>query len=77
VVAPAQGGYHVSGRETHGDSMIVDPWGNVLDRLPRGSGVVVAGINRAYQESLRKSLPALKHRTLDCSSGFPLDIVKT
>lgn len=59
VLAPAQGGYHLSGRETHGNSMIVDPWGVVLDRLPRGSGVVVAGINPAYQESLRKSLPAL------------------
>ncbi len=64
VLAPAQGGYHLSGRETHGNSMIVDPWGVVLDRLPRGSGVVVAGINPAYQASLRKSLPALKHRTL-------------
>ncbi len=62
VIAPAQGGYHLSGRETHGDSMIVDPWGVVLDRLPRGSGVVVANINPAYQASLRKSLPALKHR---------------
>ena len=76
VIAPAQGGYHISGRETHGDSMIVDPWGNILDRLPRGSGVVVAGINRAYQESLRKSLPALKHRTLDCAKDFPVDLVK-
>ena len=64
VLAPAQGGYHLSGRETHGNSMIVDPWGVVLDRLPRGSGVVVAGINPTYQASLRKSLPALKHRTL-------------
>ncbi|HEY3326601.1 MAG TPA: carbon-nitrogen hydrolase family protein [Novimethylophilus sp.] len=64
VLAPAQGGYHLSGRETHGNSMIVDPWGVVLDRLPRGSGVVIAGINPAYQASLRKSLPALKHRTL-------------
>ncbi len=64
VLAPAQGGYHLSGRETHGNSMIVDPWGVVLDRLPRGSGVVVAGINSAYQQSLRKSLPALKHRVL-------------
>ena len=27
VIAPAQGGFHVSGRETNGDSMIVDPWG--------------------------------------------------
>ena len=76
VIAPAQGGYHISGRETHGDSMIVDPWGNILDRLPRGSGVVVAGINRAYQESLRKSLPALKHRTLDCAGNTPVDVIK-
>ncbi len=66
VIAPAQGGYHLSGRETNGDSMIVDPWGVVLDRLPRGSGVVIANINPAYQASLRKSLPALKHRFIQC-----------
>jgi len=64
VIAPAQGGYHISGRETHGNSMIVDPWGVVLDRLPRGSGVVMATMNPKYQESLRKSLPALQHRTI-------------
>jgi len=64
VIAPAQGGFHVNGRETHGDSMIVDPWGVVLDHLPRGSGVVVAGINPQYQRTIRKSLPALTHRTL-------------
>ena len=64
VLAPAQGGYHVNGRETHGDSMIVDPWGVILDRLPRGSGVVVAGMNRAHLQRLRQSLPALQHRTL-------------
>ncbi len=64
VIAPAQGGYHLSGRETHGNSMIVDPWGVILDRLPRGSGVVIANINRDYQTSLRNSLPALKHRTI-------------
>ena len=64
VIAAAQGGYHVNGRETHGHSMIVDPWGRVLDLLPRGSGVVVADINPTYQASLRASLPALTHRTL-------------
>ncbi len=64
VIAPAQGGYHLPGRETHGNSMIVDPWGVILDRLPRGSGIVIAGVNPAYQGSLRKSLPALQHRTL-------------
>ncbi|MDX2219901.1 MAG: carbon-nitrogen hydrolase family protein [Burkholderiales bacterium] len=64
VVAPAQGGYHVNGRETHGDTMIVDPWGVILDRLPRGSGVVVAGVNPGYLRTIRQSLPALTHRTL-------------
>lgn len=64
VVAPAQGGYHVNGRETHGDSMIVDPWGVVLDRLHRGSGVVTARIDLAHLQRLRQSLPALTHRTL-------------
>lgn len=64
VIAAAQGGYHLSGRETHGNSMIIDPWGVILDRLPRGSGVVIATMNPQYQASLRKSLPALKHRTI-------------
>lgn len=64
VIASAQGGYHLSGRETHGNSMIVDPWGVILDRLPRGSGVVISTINPQYQASLRTSLPALKHRTI-------------
>lgn len=64
VVASAQGGYHLSGRETHGNSMIVDPWGVVLDRLARGSGVVTANVNRSYLKSLRQSLPALKHKTI-------------
>jgi predicted amidohydrolase len=64
VIAAAQGGYHVNGRETHGNSMIVDPWGVVLDRLPRGSGMVIANISPAHLASLRKSLPALTHRTL-------------
>jgi deaminated glutathione amidase len=64
VLAPAQGGYHMNGRETHGNSMIIDPWGVVLDRLPRGSGMVVAGVNPAYRTQLCKSLPALDNRKL-------------
>ena len=64
VLAPAQGGYHVNGRETHGDSMLVDPWGVVLDRLPRGSGVVAGNINPEHLRRLRQSLPSLTHRTI-------------
>lgn len=62
VVAADQGGYHRNGRETHGDSMVVDPWGTVLDRLARGSGVVVADFNRERVKSIRHSFPAVKHR---------------
>jgi deaminated glutathione amidase len=64
VVAPAQGGRHENGRETHGDTMIVDPWGAVLNRLPRGAGVVIADINLSHLQGLRRNLPALDHRTL-------------
>jgi nitrilase len=67
VIAAAQGGYHVSGRETHGHSMIVDPWGRIMDELQRGSGVVIADVNTSYQKSLRTSLPALSHRTIGCN----------
>ncbi len=64
MIAAGQGGYHVNGRETHGDSMVVDPWGVILDRLPRGSGVVVAEIDRDRLASIRRSLPAISHRCI-------------
>ncbi|MBE9516306.1 MAG: carbon-nitrogen hydrolase family protein [Proteobacteria bacterium] len=64
VVAAGQGGYHISGRETHGDSMIVSPWGKVLDRLPRGSGVIAAEFEKDRLIRARKSLPSISHRRL-------------
>lgn len=66
MVAAAQGGYHVNGRETHGDSMVVDPWGNVLDRLPRGSGVVCGEMDPERQKVIRRSFPSIYHRRLSC-----------
>ena len=64
VVAPAQSGFHENGRETHGDSMIVDCWGRVLARLPRGTGVVVADIDLVRQREVRQNFPSLDHRRL-------------
>ena len=64
VIAAAQGGYHVNGRETYGHSMIVDPWGRVLDRLPQGSGFVIANIDRNQVASTRRTFPATEHRKL-------------
>jgi predicted amidohydrolase len=62
VVAPAQSGFHPSGRETYGDSMIVDYWGRVLQRVPRGRGCAVAEVDLAAQANVRESFPALGHR---------------
>jgi len=64
VLAAGQGGRHASGRLTHGDSMIVDPWGEILDRKLKGAGVVIAELDHARIKQVRDSLPALSHRTL-------------
>ena len=64
VVAPAQSGTHSSGRETYGDSLIVDYWGQILSRLARGSGVITAEIDLAKQAETRVRFPALDNRRL-------------
>jgi deaminated glutathione amidase len=69
VVAPAQSGLHTSGRETYGDSLIVDYWGQVLSRLARGTGVITADIDLASQAESRARFPALDNRQLGLSSA--------
>jgi predicted amidohydrolase len=64
VLASAQGGLHPTGRMTHGNSMIIDPWGEVLTRMDKGEGVVVAEFDPQRISDTRASLPALKHRIL-------------
>ena len=64
VVAPAQGGLHPNGRRTHGHTMIVDPWGEVLASRAEGEGVVLADVDSARIAEVRQSLPALAHRKL-------------
>ena len=65
VVAPAQAGTHTSGRETYGDSIIVDYWGQVLSRLAKGGGVITADIDLAKQAETRVRFPALDNRQLE------------
>jgi len=69
VLAANQGGYHVNGRETYGDSMIIDPWGIVLTRLNRGAGVICADICLEKQADIRAKFPVYQHRRIHCQ--FP------
>jgi nitrilase len=64
VIAPAQGGHHPNGRQTHGHTMIIDPWGVIRAEQATGEAVVLADIDPAELRRVRASLPALEHRRL-------------
>ena len=64
LLAAGQGGRHENGRMTHGNSMIIDPWGEILDRKLKGPGVVIADLDHQRIAEIRESLPALAHRKL-------------
>ena len=64
VLAPAQGGVHENGRRTWGHSMLVDPWGTILDQQDESAGVVSGEIDPERLRAVRLQLPALSHRVL-------------
>ena len=64
VLAAAQGGTHPNGRSTFGDSILVDPWGRVIDRLATGPGVVGGTVDPVVVREVRSGLPAMSHRRL-------------
>jgi len=61
VVAPAQVGRHNPDRASHGETAIIDPWGRVVARKPRGKGWVAAEIDLALLDRVRRGLPCLEH----------------
>ena len=64
VLAVGQGGVHPNGRETHGNSMIIDPWGKIIGRKEKGEGIVTAYLDPQVISDVRASLPALRHQVL-------------
>lgn len=61
VFAPAQCGEHPHGRLTHGHSLIVDPWGEVLADGGDAPGYIIAEIDPAKIDEVRRALPSLTH----------------
>lgn len=71
VIGACQGGVHSGGRKTHGHSLIVDPWGNVIKKAPKsGEAIIYADINLQNLHKIRESIPTKKHQKikLDLSS---------
>jgi predicted amidohydrolase len=62
VVAANQWGTHGDGKASYGRSMIVDPWGIVLAQAPDEDGIIVAELERARVEEVRRALPSLANR---------------
>ena len=61
VLAPAQVGTHASGRQTYGNALIVNPWGEVLARAGAEPCVVLADIDPVAQVEMRARFPSLTH----------------
>ena len=62
IIAPDQTGEHPASMSAYGHSMIVDPWGTVIARADTESGLVLAPIDLAYLEGVRRRFPVLSHR---------------
>ncbi|RVW20506.1 Nitrilase-like protein 2 [Vitis vinifera] len=59
VIAAAQAGKHNDKRESYGDSLIIDPWGTIIGRLPDrlSTGIAVADIDFSLIDSVRAKMP--------------------
>lgn len=64
VVAAAQGGVHENKRRTWGQSLVADPWGQILAQQAQGEAVVMAEVQAGRLSAVRLQLPALKHGVL-------------
>jgi deaminated glutathione amidase len=71
VIAPGQGNLPETDGDSYGNSMIVDPWGEVLARAPmEGEHVIAAELDLARQEQIREKLPSLANR-VDAAYRWP------
>lgn len=65
VVAAAQTGRHENGRQTHGHSMIVSPWGEVIADAGADVGFAAGDLDLDAQALTRNRFPVLDHRRPD------------
>lgn len=64
IIAPNQFGKNPKSFETHGHSMIIDPWGRIVAQLEDGAGFIIAELDPAYLAKIRAELPCLTHRII-------------
>ncbi len=62
VLAANQSGRHPGGRETFGHSCLIDPWGEIVDVLAEGEGIVSGAIDPQHIQNIRERMPVARHR---------------
>jgi len=61
MIAPAQSGHHINGHKTYGDSMIVDPWGEVICRAANTKEqIIYATLAKERIERSKRTLPSIR-----------------
>lgn len=76
VLAAAQSGLHINEkkaqRETFGHSMIVDPWGHVLNVLSEAKpGILIQTLEKSRIQEVRTQIPMHSHRRLKSLKPTP------
>lgn len=62
MIASAQSGTHEDGRKTHGHSIIINPWGQVVGELGRDApDLLVCDIDLQEVQTARKRVPSLSN----------------
>lgn len=64
ILASNQWGQHDEKRRTFGHSMVISPWGEILDQLPAGEGISCAEIDLAEIERIRREMPVANHQRI-------------
>ena len=64
VVAAAQWGKHNDKRESFGHTMVIDPWGTIVEQQADGDGVVFATLDGETVRKRRAQMPCLTHAVL-------------
>lgn len=74
VLAPAQTGKHVSSsdrqidrevsRETYGHTMVISPWGEVLELKKSDTGFILCELDKEAIAKVRRQIPMKSHRRL-------------
>ena len=59
IVAPAQTGHHECGRISYGHSLIVSPWGEVLEDAKKEIGIIHKNIDLNEVVKTRNAIPSL------------------